>query len=108
MDNLFVWLLFGPIVYSLQLAGPLPGLLVAGYVAFVFGFRIWVSTGVSFLVSLVYYAIVIPSDGMLGGLWIIKVAMAFYTAWTVTLLLWLFFRKRRHNQEKNDREPFGE
>lgn len=89
MDNLFVWLIIGPIIYSWQLAGPLLGLLATGYIRVIFGFRIWATLLVSFLISFVYYLIAIPADGWLGTLWTIKVAMAFHTAWNVTLILWL-------------------
>lgn len=108
MDNLFVWLLLGPFIYSWQLAGPIVALLVAGYIRFIFGYRFWVTLSASFLVSFLYYVIVIPSDGMLGGLWIIKVAMGVHTALLVSLILWIFERlRRRTRNDKKEQEPFG-
>ncbi len=49
MDNLFIWLFLGPFMYSIELGGPIIGLLVTGYLRAVYGFRGWLTFGAAFL-----------------------------------------------------------
>ena len=105
MDNLFVWLFLGPFVYSIELGGPLIGLLVGGYLRAVFGFRFWLTFGVTFLVSFLYYMIVVPSNTMMGALLIIKAAMAIHSALLLTFLLWIFDKVWKRYRNKSDQEP---
>ncbi|MGG1658705.1 hypothetical protein [Brevibacillus sp. NRS-1366] len=105
MDNLFVWLFLGPFVYSIELGGPLIGLLVGGYLRAILGFRFWITLGVTFLISFLYYMIVVPSNTMLGALLIIKAAMAVHTALLLTLILWIFDKMWKRYRKKRDQQP---
>lgn len=104
MDNLLVWLFLGPFLYSWQLAGPFVGLFLAGYIRALFGFRIWATLLSSFCSSFLYYVVIIPSDGMLGGLWILKLVMGLHTALFVTMVLWIYdkLRRGRRNEKTED------
>lgn len=103
MDNSFVWLIIGPIIYSWVMGGPLVGLFVAGYIGVVFGFRLWLTLLVAFVISFGYYWIIIPADGWIGGLWPIKLAMAVHTAWMTALILWGINKLRRSRKSKQEK-----
>ncbi|MDR4997740.1 hypothetical protein [Brevibacillus parabrevis] len=110
MDNLFIWLFLGPFMYSIELGGPIIGLLVTGYLRAVYGFRGWLTFGAAFLGCFLYYMIAVPSDTMLGSLLIIKAAMAIHSALLLTLIMWLFDKlmKRYHKKPTEDGEPLDE
>ncbi|MBG9567522.1 hypothetical protein [Brevibacillus agri] len=107
MDNLFVWLFLGPFMYSIELGGPIIGLIVTGYMWAVFGFRGWPTFGAAFLTSFLYYMIAVPSSTMLGSLLIIKAAMAVHSALLLTLIMWLFDKvmKRYRRKQAAGNEP---
>jgi len=107
MENVLVWILVGPFVYAWQLAGPFVGLFVAGYIRAVFGFRIWTTWLSAFGSSFLYYFVIIPTGGMLGGaMWVIELLMALHTSLLVTLILWIYDKlRRRRNNAEQEKEP---
>lgn len=107
MDNLFVWLFLGPFMYSIELGGPIIGLIVTGYLRAVFGFRGWPTFGAAFLTSFLYYMVAVPSSTMLGSLIIIKAAMAVHSALLLTLIMWVFDKimKRYRKKQTESNEP---
>ncbi|WP_312109476.1 hypothetical protein [Brevibacillus reuszeri] len=105
MDNLFVWLFLGPFVYSIELGGPIIGLLVGGYLRVIFGFRFWMILGATFAISFLYYMIVVPSNTMLGALLLVKALMAIHSALLLTFLLWIFDKIWNRYRKKSDQEP---
>ncbi|GIO07471.1 hypothetical protein J31TS6_34990 [Brevibacillus reuszeri] len=105
MDNLFVWLFLGPFVYSIELGGPIIGLLVGGYLRAVLGFRFWITLGVTFTTSFLYYMIVVPSNTLFGALLLVKALMAIHSALLLTFLLWIFDKIWVHYRKKSDQQP---
>lgn len=105
MKDVLIWIVAGPFVYAWQLAGPLAGLFVAGYLRAVFGFRIWRTLLSAFCSSFLYYLVIIPSGGLLGGaMWIIELLMALHTSLLVTFLLWLYDKVRRRKERTGQEE----
>ncbi|MGN7469207.1 hypothetical protein [Brevibacillus sp. SAFN-007a] len=102
MDNLFVWLFLGPFMYSIEVGGPIIGLIVTGYIWAVFGFRFWMTFGAGFLTSFAYYMIVVPSSTLLGSLWMIKAAMAIHSALLLTLIMWIFDKAVKRYRKKRE------
>ncbi|MFD2368490.1 hypothetical protein ACFSO0_00440 [Brevibacillus sp. GCM10020057] len=105
MKDVLIWIVAGPFVYAWQLAGPVVGLIVAGYIRTVFGFRIWRTLLSAFCSSFLYYFVIIPTGGMLGGaMWIIELLMALHTSLFVTLILWLYDKLRRKKDSAGQEE----
>lgn len=108
-DNWIVWFILGPFVFSLMFAGPLIGLLIAAFIRFTLGFRgclIFLSV---LFISFVYYLFIVPSDTMLGELFVMKVAMAVHTAIVTILIMWgiekiiQLVNKKQNTQKPTDK-----
>ncbi|CAI9002533.1 MFS domain-containing protein [Brevibacillus sp. IT-7CA2] len=108
-DNWFVWFILGPFVFSLMFAGPLIGLLIAAFIRFTLGFRGWLIFLSVLFISFVYYLFTVPSDTMLGELFVMKVAMAVHTAIVTILIMWgiekiiQLVNKKRNTQKPMDK-----
>lgn len=107
MENVLVWIFIGPFVYAWQLAGPFVALFITAYIRAVFGFRVWITILVAFCSSFLYYFVIIPTGGLLGGgMWIIELLMALHTSLLVTFLLWIFEKWMwRSNRANNAKQP---
>ncbi|MED1915936.1 hypothetical protein P4V64_11500 [Bacillus thuringiensis] len=108
-DHWFVWFILGPFVFSLMFAGPLLGLLIAAFIRFTLGFRVWLIFLSVLFISFVYYLFIVPSDTMLGELFVMKVAMAVHTAIVTILIMWgiekiiQLVNKKRNTQKPMDK-----
>ncbi|MDF2681927.1 MAG: hypothetical protein K0R47_3117 [Brevibacillus sp.] len=107
MENILVWIFIGPFVYAWQLAGPFVALFITAYIHAVFGFRVWITLLAAFCSSFLYYFVIIPTGGLLGGgMWIIELLMALHTSLLVTFFHWIFAKwKRRSGGANNAEEP---
>lgn len=82
------------IIPAWEFGGPLIGLLISGYLSFLFGIRIWLIMAVTFLVTFCYFQLRFSEYTMFNS-WPIIACMAFHSAWSAALLIWLFGRAVR-------------
>jgi hypothetical protein len=104
VNDSLVGIFFACIWVPWQVGAGFVALFICSYVYTNISKRFWLLSFVSFLTTYIYSEVLFPDEGggfisiVMPTLYIIF--MAFHTAWTVPLLLWLWSKISKHDKRR--------